>query len=79
MLAGGVEMRTRPLRDAAVAHLRVAEDPSDDPAGALALARTGASAPLLPAVGPPGRGEGPGLGGAHGHAPVDLVFWFNKN
>ena len=48
-LASRAGMRTRPLRDAAVADLRVAEGPPGDLAGALAVARTEASAPLLPA------------------------------
>ena len=64
-------MRTRSLRDAAVADLRVAEGPLDDLVGVLGPRAHGGLAPLLPAVGPPGGGEGPELGGAHRDAPVD--------
>ena len=59
-LANRAGMHTRPFRDAAVVHLRVAEGAPSDLAGTLALARTEASAPLLSAPVPPG---GPRLGG----------------
>ena len=69
-LAGRAGTRARPLRDAAVAHLRVAEGAPGDLAGALALARTEASAPPLPAPVPAGPPCGPGLGGTHRDAPA---------
>ena len=61
-LASRAGMRTRPLRDAAVADLRVAEGPPGDLAGALALARTEASAPP-PAPTRRARRAAPGLEG----------------
>ena len=61
-LASRAGTRARPLRDAAVADLRVAEGPPGDLAGALALARTEASAPP-PAPTRRARRAAPGLEG----------------